>query len=368
MLSDSPTHSRSACEAQGLFMKFSLVLSFAVAVAAAHSQSYIAYDLGPNANGYAISNGTVGGSVGAGIASRATIWGYGSNPLDVHPAFLNGGWSSILGISGATCVGTGNGPGSNNRIVPIVWQNGTAEPLPVPYAIMAGRANATDGAQIVGSVNPLELVRDVPSFGASHAVVWTQNGGFIDLSPGGNPTYCYGVASGQQVGAEQKGSEFEARLWFGSSRGYVNLHPRNFDTSQALATDGIRQVGSVGLDVQVFVEKRGRRVRFNYAAAWNGSATNFTTLGTFHFGSSFALAVRGDTICGREVATSNIGSIQFQHAIAWVGAQNFAVDLHSLLPVGSTYSNAASVDDVGNICGSAILADGQTHAIIWVRQ
>ena len=346
-----------------------LIISLGLACLS-RAQNYAVVDLGPTSWAYAASGERAFGFTGSGASIRATMWDSTGAQTDVHPSFLDGatpGFSMIRGAGGTYWVGYGSGQPTGGRPMPILWENGVARLLPVGFASINGTANATDGTQVVGYAYASELVRDVATFGDAHAVLWTPSTGeFVDLYRG-NPTYANGVGGGKQVGYELRGNRYEAQLWSGTARSAINLHPRNFDVSMANATDGVRQVGQVGVDTPYPGEhKRGRKVRFNYAFVWNGTAESGQMLGSF-YAESYALGVAGDTIAGYCVRNDIWGRDLDQVATAWVGPLNELVDLGTFLPTGSSHSRATAVDAAGNVTGSALYPDGQVHGVLWVR-
>jgi hypothetical protein len=54
------------------------------------------------------------------------------------------------------------------------------------------------------------------------------------------------------------------------------------------------------------------------------------------------------------------------HALLWTGSAASVLDLHSFLPSAYLGSAAIDIDADGNMIGSADLADGSGHAIMWV--
>lgn len=229
---------------------------------------------------------------------------------------------------------------------------------------MASYATGTDGTQIVGYGYPGDP--ETTFFDDARAVVWNaQTGAPTDLG-GSNPTFALGVGGAQQVGYEMRGSA-EACMWTGTARSLVSLHPRNADASQALATDGVHQVGFASVDVRVFTERRGgrTRVRFNYAYMWNGTKDSAVMLDSFEYGSTVATGISGETACGFGTLTSRTGSYLGYRALAWVGADYHRVELHNLLPQTYISSRALGLDAAGNIVGEAQDAAGTMHAILW---
>jgi len=369
-------HDSAVADAPRIKMKYLpkavCLLSVCVVMAGtAAAQDYVAVDLGV-ASPTSIAGGLGGGALGSGVSAHATTWDLLGRATDIHPAFLASAtaqsYSAITGMGGDLMCGYGVGDITSGKVVALVWEAGVPRTLATPMTTMYQYPAATDGTQVVGYIYPQDLAGELTTFGTMRAVIWNPStGGFIDLSGGNNPAAALGVGGGQQVGYEVRSKGAEARLWSGTSRSMINLHPKAYVVSQANATDGIRQVGSVSLDLQVFAEKRGRRRRFNYAAAWQGSASTFTPLYS-GFTESNALAVRGDTIVGNGVMTDRYGTDLYSHALLWTGPLNSVVDLHSMLPATAVNSRAVSIDAAGNIIGTWSAANGKPHGVIWVKQ
>lgn len=341
---------------------------------AAFAQSYIAVELPQTPGyGYAAANGIGGGtSTGSyGVTSRATLWDTLGNATDVHPNFLesatNPGTSMINSISGTLMTGTGRGDSTSNRVNAIVWTNGEPSLVPMPSGFMSSQGLSTDGTTVVGQFVMPAKRGDFTTAGDTHAFIYnTITGQFTDLY-NGNPTIAYGVSGNQQVGIELRGT-FEARLWNGNAKAPIVLHPSSAEGSVANATDGIHQVGSVGFLVQKAGEanRKGVRIRYDYAAMWSGSAASIQYLNS-GYPNSFAMDVKGDYIAGYGIVTNNFGTRGAQHAVGWTNPLSPAVDLHSLLPSSYTQSWARAVDSNGNFIGYAVDSNSKVHAIFWVR-
>lgn len=349
----------------------------ALAMSAAQAASYTAVDLSPNfafSSANALSSGSVAGYVSATASlgtTRAALWN-GVDLVDLHPGFLgnnaNPGYSSILGSAQGLQVGWGVGPGTDNHAVPLAW-NGTADSasiLAMPFSNLGGRALATDGYQIVGYGTP--LIKDGTSSGPFRALVWdVASGTASDLGDGGNGAQALGVGGGQQVGYVVKSLQ-NAALWKGTAKSLIILHPKDAVMSAASGTDGTTVVGHVGYDIRVRQEanKGNKTKRFYYATVWSGSAASAVNIHPYLFTHSFATAVKGQWIAGYAGDESKIGTPAYYHAIAWDGGYQ-ATDLNSYLPSQFVGSQAFSVDDDGNVAGMALTADGQRHAIVWIR-
>ncbi len=315
----------------------------------AKAQSYTASEVSPSGFTLAIAGGTVFGYSGA--PAHAARWD-SLGHTDLHPA----GYASsyVRGARGSYAVG-------NADRTPMVWRGNSATPLPVPFAFYNGLAYDTDGTSAVGVAYEGDPERTV---GAGHALLWNLNSGSVE-DLGKNVTVS-AVGGGVQVGYQLGSKGTTAAMWRGTAKSVVNLHVRSQNVSVASGTDGLRQVGYVGLDVRVRNEAKPRDIRFYSAVVWTGSAASVEFLPS-PYRHSFATTVLGDTVVGYGNTTNAIGNPIHSHAIAWVGTSNSPVDLHALLPANMLTSRATDVDENGNITGYGVDTAGVAHSFIWKR-
>ncbi len=342
-------------------------------ISGAMAQSYQAVELaGPSSWAFAGYNNAGGGSIGSPTSTigRATIWDSLGIATDVHPAFLESAtelnYSQVNGMFNTLMAGTGRGAGTNNRLVALVWKSGVPSIIPVPNGVnnWLAQAYATDGQSVVGEYIPFAGGTNP---GNSHAYVYNATTNTVTDLYNGNPCVALDVKFGQQVGYEIKGIT-EARLWSGSARNFVNLHNKAYVASMANALDGGRQVGWSAIEVNRIGEaKRGRKVRYDFACMWTGSAASLQFLSN-GYGNSIASDIDGLRICGDGIVTTGLnGARGAHHALVWDTPTSEPVELHDLLPAGFTSSFANSVDASGNVYGSAMDTNGKSHAIKWVR-
>lgn len=302
--------------------------------------------------GYA--NTVSGGIVAGSLSNHATLWSK-SRALDVHPAGF--AFSGINSREGSLSVGYGGTSALGQ--VPIAWRDAQAEPLPVPFEHVYGRATATDGVQIVGSASETDPERGV---GAAHALLWDlPTGNVIDL---GADAAVAGVGGGVQVGWQNGSQGPTAALWRNSRNSCVDLHVQGQDASVASDTDGSIQVGYVGVDIRVRNEARPRDIRFYSAGFWTGTPDSFTYLPS-PYRHSFAVAIGAGSIVGYGNTTDAIGTPRDSHAVAWVGPEHTFVDLHALLPGAMRTSRATDIDASGNIVGYGVTDSGVLRSYIW---
>lgn len=360
----------------GLSMKTKFLFGLALAsvVSSVQAQSYVATDLGMNGVASASDGSTVAGQ----LNSHATFWDSFGTALDVHPSFLNtntqSGTSIVHDRLGGTSVGYGVSPANPRHAVALIWHSTTAVPLQDPFDSYSAMAVATDGTQVVGNVIEVDTIRDIVGPGDSHGIVWDAvTGAVIADLYGGKSITVNGVGGGQQVGHELRSKGGEARMWNGSARPVVDLHPDIADTSFATATDGTHQVGNIGIDVKLFNEvHRGRRVTLNSAVIWSGTAESVQILPFAATGqpvsSAFGLDIAGQYACGVGVGKNRTGSTMYNHAVVWNLTSMTWIDLHDSLPGGFVSSRALHVTAEGTVTGWASDTSNKLHAIVWRLQ
>ncbi len=354
-------------------------------VAGAEAGTYTVLDL-TTATPYNAANAVSGGvaagfsaAVASGTLTPATLWD-AAGATDLHPAFLDGagglpvGRSVVTGIHGNLQVGWGAGPGTANRVVPLMWHGSadSATVLTIPFTTFGAQAHGTDGAQIVGQASALDS--DGTAQGPNHAMLWdAATGAATDLGDGGKGAVAFGVGGGQQVGYVIKGGA-SAALWQGTSRSLVVLHPKQALTSVANATDGTRQVGYSTYEVRVRREaaRGAHNANFSYATVWTGTAASASVIHpaaanapSVVFNHSYALAVSGAGIAGYATEAAKSGTPAYYHAIVW-SSEFESVDLNAFLPDGFVGALAQGIDEDGNVVGAMIAADGRRHAVVWV--
>ncbi len=212
----------------------------------------------------AVLNGTA--ALVVSIPQRAYGVTYSSADIfDLNPA---GDTSSVArGISGSEVVGyAGIGPNGNlGSANAVLWSGAAASAVNMsPPGSTQSVILGTDGYFQVGA-------------NGGHATLWENNspGSAIDLNPTGfASSELLSVAGGQEVGdGETSAGARHALLWTGSSASAVDLNPTNlpqfFDTSYALATDGVQQVG----------QGEGASTGGNiHALLWSGTASTAVDL------------------------------------------------------------------------------------------
>lgn len=331
--------------------------------------------------------------------------------IDLTPT--NSTTASARGIAGTQQVGA---VGLPTAAVPagvshaVLW-NGSANGF-VDLGI--GSANALSDGQQVGSAN-------------NHAALWTGTApSLVDLNPQAwTQSVATGVAGGQQVGfatrnilcGAQKGRcgggggtriEIRPFLWFGSASSAVDLTPfgLGYGAGQALATDGVQQVGygqqviganafsgpsavvwtgtadsavdlnpSGSIQSQANAISGGQQVGSGFypsrALLWMGTAESFVDLHPAGYASSEANATNSVQQAGVGFVGDATTLVGHKHALVWTGTAASVVDLNQFMPPGFTDAAATGINAAGNIVGWASKGSpdiaANVHAVMWVQ-
>ena len=325
---------------------------------------YTAVDLGPAPNpstraNSASVNQQVGYtfSYGPGVLRHALLWsGSAAGVVDLHPSTAAPGTES-----GANGVSLGQQVGFVGTSAAL-W-NGTPDSFVNlhPTGYLQSTALKIRDTQIVGvGVVPGQTPADPNK---NHAILWTSPapGSIVDLNPGGGWTssYAYDVEGGKQVGAiVSNGGQEHAVIWFGSPKGYTDLHTSNFITTQANAISAGTQVGSG------FLQNKDKTYS-SHALMWKGSASSVVDLHVPTFPDTYGLGAGAGKQVGFGVLM--IGTVVHYHALVWSGTTASMIDLNNFIPTGYTDSEAYGVDEAGNIVGLAGDITTQTwHAMLWI--
>ncbi len=180
----------------------------------------------------------------------------------------------------------------------------------------------------------------------NHAIIWNGSAqNYVDLNPAGyNDSFIDGAGGGQQVGGGKRpGLSPNAVLWTGSAASAVDLDPGNVMFSEALACDGVQQVGYTGDD------------RFNYAALWSGTAASYVNLTPAGARESVAQSLSH----GRQSGAAKF-SLKW-HAGVWSGSDSSFVDIH---PRGFDISYVDGMSET-QLVGVAAHPDQVRHAMLW---
>lgn len=175
--------------------------------------------------------------------------------------------------------------------------------------------------------------------GAAHALLWSSQGGIVDLHPSGVVhSYAHSTDGFEQVGSvDYNLAGYRAALWRGSAASFINLHPPGYTYSYAYAY-GVHQGEQVG-------EGDGK------ALIWHGTPTSVVNLGP-----GGAQATNGS----RQIGFRSVSGLA--QAMIWAGTANTALNIH---PTSFRVSLALAIDTSGDIAGYATDAAWQYHAMYW---
>jgi hypothetical protein len=174
-------------------------------------------------------------------------------------------------------------------------------------------------------------------------------------------------------------------VWSGTAASWIDLHPVGFGNSDALATDGTRQVGYVTLNdatraslwsgsaesrVDLHPAGATRSAAYGmgggqqagsafvggawHASLWSGTAASWVNLDPTGTTDSFACATNGIQQAGyARVWVAD-------HAILWSGSAESRVDLH---PAGATHSAAYGIGGTQQV--GYVIVNGLQRASLW---
>jgi hypothetical protein len=230
------------------------------------------------------------------------------------------------------------------------------------YGVPAGY----DWMQVSGTSNTGDLNRFTmtgfakPTSASLPQACYLTNSGFRNMNPAGWVTSriwdswdnTYHVGAGSVMGAYP----YRALFWIGGGPA-VNLHPSEYDSSEAFGGGGQQQVGYVEGE---FMCPQCGFIPHQHAGVWTRTATSFKRLhATDH---QFVRALGTDGI--HQVGEGFNRTTGELNALLWNGPGSMAVNLH---PAGYTASSASFT--VGNLQGGYVkgpTTGSRPHAAIWV--
>ncbi len=312
---------------------------------------YHSNDLTPPAATAAKLNGSRSGKrVGGGSNSHAyLVSGNALTAIDLHPAT---GYYSSMATSTDGTEQCGYGGSSLGGIHALKWSGSSSSAVDLhPSGFNFSYCTSIDGGDQGGFAEQQSYFVTM-----SHAMLWHGSSTAIDLHPAIGYTFSrvMGTRSGEQVGygstlaypyGDYSGyhTGSKALRWNGSAASVVELHPAGYDSSEALATNGVQQGGWAYRAVE------GR----THAMFWSGTAASALDLHPAGYTDSKITGIFGDRQVG-EGWTGIPGALgSVRHALAWTGTANSVVDLNQFLPSGYTHAVATGIDEQGNIVGYA---------------
>ncbi len=322
-------------------------------------QTFHLNDLTPPAAAVGKLNAAAGGKqTGSGrdntsFQSHAYLFtGNSLTGIDLNP--LGFGYSQATSISDDGSQQCGYGWGNATGVRPLLWSGSAASFVnlgPLSGYSLGYCHGVNDGQQVGESQNLSYFIA------SSHATLWNGAASSIDLHPG-NPLFTYSYATAVK-GGEQVGFQTQAGLpstseanwqmpshavrWTGTAASAVDLHPAAFDTSRALATNGVQQGGWGYIAVSLA----------QHALLWTGDAASVVDLHPAGYSFSRVNALSATTQAGDGWVGTPYGLGAVRHALAWTGSAASVVDLNQYLPVGYTHAVATGIDSTGNIVGYA---------------
>ncbi len=297
-----------------------------------------------------------------GQTEHALLWtGSAAGVVDLHPTNPAYFSSMAYGANGSQQVGNGSLASSDMGQLgytthALMWFGTAQSCIDLnPSGFTWSDAVATNGSQQCGGgLQPNE-------YGASgsHAILWNGSAqNYVDLNPAGfRESGADGMDATRQVGSgfAEGMSGYHALMWIGTAQSYVDLAPDWLTDSEAWAVCGNDQVGN-GYDINTMGDNP-------HALLWHGSAQSAIDLNPKGFDSSYAIATNGIIQVGGGKILSVFPPVS--HALVWAGSADSCIDLSQFLPAGYQDSDAYSVDQYGDIFGTA--DDGtNVHAVMWV--
>lgn len=321
-----------------------------------HAQ-YTSINLSPPGGAPARLNGIAGGQqAGAfGTTSHALlVAGTAISAVDLHPT---AGFANSLATStdGVQQCGYGLVTTLNQALL---W-SGTASPYTnlTPSSFNQSYCFGVYHGQQVGWVESVQYITIT-----QHAAFWSGAAAtFQDFHPlalGFGFSKALGVFAGQQVGyisntaypAPNPLGGYEtgehAVLWNGTAGSAVDLHPAGFDSSAAVATNGVQQGGWA----YSAASAGGSHL---HAMMWLGAAGSAVDLHPAGYVDTRVNAMSGSVQVGEGWDGPSSQSSSARHALAWAGTAASVIDLNQSLPPGYKNAAATGVDETGNIVGYA---------------
>ena len=151
-----------------------------------------------------------------------------------------------------------------------------------------------------------------------------------------------------------------ALLWSGTAESAVDLHPAMLLTFFASIANGIGGNQEVGVGYYDLLNQS-----LSHALLWTGTGSSVIDLHPSMLG-SFDISAANDTNGQFQVGYISNSETLRQDAVLWTGTASSAVDLGLLLPFASTNSTALSIDEQGDIWGTAVDGSDVVHAVEWV--
>jgi len=306
------------------------------------------------ANAINNSGQIVGYTDAAGNVPHAVVWTNISNsPIDLGT--LGGSNSDASAINNSGQIAGVAQTTSNVALHAAFWANSASSPIDL--GTLGGdtsQANAINASgQIVGQSYTAGDTNQ-------HAAYWAGSSSSpIDLGTlGGVYSYAYGINdSGQIVGQSYTTGDAAqlAAYWANSSSSPIALGTLGGEYGLAYGINNSGQI--VG-----YAHTAGN---VPHAVLWINSSSSPVDLGTLGGDFSYAYGINNSAeIVGQSYTAGDAA----EHAVLWTNSSSPAIDLNSLIASNSGWvvQLANAINDSGEIVGSGVNSNGQTHAFALV--
>jgi probable HAF family extracellular repeat protein len=302
-----------------------------------------------------------------------------ANMIDLTPKNFNGSFGCAT--DGLHQVGWGFGLATDNHAHALLWTGTAGSAIDLnPKGYIASSAYGVLGNQQVGSViigtdedGPLHAIMWTGTAASCidlHPVRFQES---MALATNGSQQVGWGGSRRVGGGTVVSGIT-HALLWYGTAKSVVDLNPKGLTWSKALDICGSQEVGYGIVNGKCYINGSIIDGGVNHALLWFGSVSSCIDLNPAGFASSEAVATNGIQQVGdgqpipKPIHGRPFGSEDYNHALVWNGAANKVVDLQRFLPKGFSNSFATDINVQGEIVGYAYDRSGNIHAFEWIPE
>ena len=307
-------------------------------------------------NGIAINLGTLGGnsSQGNGVNSRGQVVGVALNATPEDPNFTG---PMYFGLPAAT------------QVRAFLWQNGAIQDLGTLGGNDANPLEINERGQIAGYSYTNTTANDSTGLPTTHPFLW-QDGQMRDLgSLGGTLALPSRIAF---VGGQILNSH-------GQVAGTSTLAGDNIEHAFLWTGEAMRDIGTLGGDNSeaTSINDAGQVVGrsdfsatspFHHAFVWqHGTMTDLGVVAPCRNSTANDINSGGDVVGGLGRCTDNSNDLTFFSAFLWEPGKPI-VDLNALVspPSDLHLTDAAFINERGEIAGVGLLPNGDTRAVLLV--
>jgi probable HAF family extracellular repeat protein len=350
------------------------LVAVAPQVAAQHFPHYTVKDLGTLGGTYSVANGISNSGWVSGISTlpgdtevHAFAWHKGvmtdlgtlGGP-NSNNYFLPNDWGAVVGPSETPnpdplgqdfC-----GFGTHLICLPFVWWRGTMIPLPTLGGYNGGAAGVNDWGELVGAAQT--TISDPtcipPQVQQVEPVIW-KNGTIRQL-----PNF-----AGDTVGAAHAINEKGQITGWSGNCAMTLVHAMLWENRRAIY---LGSLGGTGDTEGLGINNQGQVVGYGYLAGnttydaflWrNGVMTDLGTLPGDVASGALAINSKGLVVGGSVEPSGNVRGVIWHNGVI--------ADLNTLIPPGSPFVMFGSgINSSGQISATALLASGQTHAVLMI--